>query len=159
MTEGNVTGDFDTWMQDSLWPAVSKKFPTAMVDVTTNTLTSLFHGPVPYEHADAIEARVVEVKALTELEDRPKYHMEIKLPTGATYEVGDYLEVYAHNTKEDMETLLQVMRIQGYDLSDPFISTMHSRLELHQPASSKVRTMPGSFSHDLNIFHIPVFVR
>lgn len=140
VAEGNVTGDFDTWMQDSLWPSVSKKFSTATVDATTENLTSLpFNPSSAYDkHTDAIEAQVVEVRALSELEDRPKYHIEIKLPTGAKYEVGDYLEVYPNNTKEDMDSLLQVMQIQGYDLSDPLISMMHSRLELHQPASSKV---------------------
>ena len=109
MAEGNVTGDFDTWMQDSLWPAVSRTFPTGMVDAVTETLVSQLDLPASYEHTDAIEAGVVEVKALTELEDRPKYHMEIKLPTGAAYEVGDYLEVYPHNTEEDMDSQLQVM--------------------------------------------------
>ncbi|KAH8787857.1 fatty acid hydroxylase [Diaporthe sp. PMI_573] len=135
--EGNVTGDFDTWMQDSLWPVVSRTFPTGTVDATTETVTNRLDVPVPCEHTDAIEAGVVEVKALTELEDQPKYHMEIKLPAGAAYEVGDYLEVYPHNIEEEMDSLLQVMRAQGYDLSDPLISTMHSRLELHQPASVK----------------------
>ncbi|KAK2596463.1 hypothetical protein N8I77_013353 [Diaporthe amygdali] len=139
VTEGNITGDFDTWMQDSLWPGVSKAFSTATVDATTESLTSLLHVPssASDKHSDAIKAQVVEVRALTELEDRPKYHMEIKLPTGASYEVGDYLEVYPHNTKEDMDSLLQVLRIQGHDLPEPLISIMHSRLELHQPASSK----------------------
>lgn len=141
VAEGNVTGDFDTWMQDSLWPSVSKAFSTATVNATTEDLTSLLHNPTsgPEKHPDTVEARVLEVRALTKLEDRPKYHMEIELPAGATYEVGDYLEVYPHNTKEDMESLLQVMQIQGYDVSDPLVSMIHSRLELHQPASSKVR--------------------
>lgn len=145
VAEGNVTGDFDTWMQDSLWPSVSKAFSTATVNATTEDLTSLLHNSTsgPNKHPDTVEARVLEVKALTKLEDRPKYHMEIELPTGATYEVGDYLEVYPHNTEEDMESLLQVMRAHGYDVSDPLISTMHSRLELHQPASAKVRRPPS----------------
>lgn len=138
VTEGNVIGDFDTWLQDSLWPGMSKKFSTDTIDATTETLTSLLHVPTSYGHPDAIEAQVVDVEALTEGEPRPKCHMEIKLPTGASYEVGDYLEVYPINTKEDMDSLLEVTRALGYDLSDPLISTMHSRLELHQPASSKV---------------------
>lgn len=155
VAEGNITGDFDTWMQDSLWPGMSKAFSAATVETTTDGLTSLLHNPssASEKNPDAIEAQVVEVKALTELEDRPKYHMEIKLPPGASYEVGDYLEVYPHNTKEDMESLLQVMRTQGHDLADPLISTMHSRLELHQPASSKVTTIhqPVSYAADLSL--------
>lgn len=138
MTEGNVIGDFDTWLQDCLWPGVSKQFSTDTIDATTEALTSLLHIPTSYEHPNAIEAQVVDVQALTEGEPRPKYHMEVKLSTGASYEVGDYLEVYPNNTKEDMDSLLEVMRVLGYDVSDPLISTMHSRLELHQPASSKV---------------------
>lgn len=141
VTEGNVIGDFDAWMQDSLWPSVSKAFSTAAVEATTESITSLLYNSTsaPDNHPNAIEAQVVEVRTLTELEDRPKYHMEIKLPAGETYEIGDYLEVYPHNTKEDMDNLLQVMQIQGYDLADPLVSMMHSRLELHQPASTKVR--------------------
>lgn len=158
VTEGNITGDFDTWMQDSLWPGVSKAFSTATVDATTESLTSLLHIPssASDKHPDAIKAQVVEVRALTELEDRPKYHMEIRLPAGASYEVGDYLEVYPHNTKEDMDSLLQVLRIQGHDLPEPLISIMHSRLELHQPASSKVIT-PAGPSRDLMLLLILVF--
>lgn len=141
VAEGNVTGDFDTWMQDSLWPSVSMTFSTATVNATMEDLTSLLQHPASdlEKHPDTLEARVLEVKVLTELEDRPKYHMEIELPAGATYEVGDYLEVYPRNTEEDMESLLQVMRIHGYDVSDPLISMIHSRLELHQAASAKVR--------------------
>lgn len=142
VTEGNVTGDFDAWMQDSLWPSVSKAFSTAKVTATTESLTNMLHIPGSDEHADAVQAEVLNVKALTEDEPRPKYHMEIKLPAGTTYDVGDYLEVYPHNTTEDMDSLLQVMRSQGHDLSDPLISTMHARLELHQPASSKVSNVP-----------------
>jgi cytochrome P450 / NADPH-cytochrome P450 reductase len=139
VTEGNVIGDFDTWMQDSLWPSVSKAFSAAEVKATTERLTTMLHIPGSGAHADAIRAEVVEVVAMTEQEGRPKYHMEIKLPAGATYEVGDYLEVYPTNTKEDMEVLLQVMGTQRHDVSDPLISTMHSHLELHQPASNKAR--------------------
>lgn len=142
VTEGNVIGDFDTWLQDCLWPGVSKKFSTDTVDATTETLTGMLHVPTSYEHPNAIQAQVVDVESLTEGEPRPKYHMEVKLPTGASYAVGDYLEVYPNNTKEDMESLLEVMRVLGYDVSDPLISTMHSRLELHQPASSKVLNPP-----------------
>jgi cytochrome P450/NADPH-cytochrome P450 reductase len=147
VAEGNVTGDFDTWMQDSLWPAVSRTFPTGTVDATTETVTNRLDVPVPCEHTDAIEAGVVEVKAFTQLEDQPKYHMELKLPAGVAYELGDYLEVYPHNIEEEMDSLLQVMRARGYDLSDPLISTMHSRLELHQPASVKVINRSVGSSH------------
>lgn len=142
VTEGNVTGDFDAWMQDSLWPSVSKAFSTAKVSATTESLTSMLHIPGSDEHADAVQASVLEIKAMTENEPRPKYHMEIKLPAGTTYDVGDYLEVYPQNTREDTDGLLQVMRSQGHDLSDPLISAMHSRLELHQPASSRVSKTP-----------------
>lgn len=142
VAEGNVIGDFDTWMQDSLWPGVSKTFPTATVNATTEDLTSMLHMPGSDEHPDAVKAQVVEVRAMTGQEDRPKYHMEIKLPTGAAYNVGDYLEVYPHNTKEDMDSLLHIIQIQGAGISDVLVSTMHSSLELHQPATIKV-SMPA----------------
>lgn len=143
VTEGNVIGDFDTWLQDCLWPAVSRKSSTDTIDAITEALTTLLHVPTSNEHPNAMEAQVVDVKALTEGEPRPKYHMEVKLPTGTSYEVGDYLEVYPNNTKEDIGNLLEVMRILGYGVSDPLKSTMHPHHELHQPASSKVINPPS----------------
>lgn len=144
VTEGNILSDFDTWQADHLWPGISRAYATSTVGTTTKDLIDITQFPthIAKDNAHAFDAKIVEVSALTASEDRPKYHMEIQVPQNIQYKVGDYLEVYPKNSPEDLEGLRDVLRAQGHDLADPLISAVHTRLELHQQASSKVNFAP-----------------
>ncbi|KAK7728379.1 hypothetical protein SLS63_006608 [Diaporthe eres] len=144
VTEGNILADFDAWQADYLWPGISKAYATSVVGTTTKDLIDMTQFPahIAKDNAHAFDAKIVEVAALTAPEDGPKYHMEIQIPTTIQYNVGDYLEVYPKNSSEDLESLRDVLQAQGHDLADPLVSAVHTRLELHQQASSKPRFSP-----------------
>lgn len=146
VTEGNILADFDAWQADHLWPGISKTYATSTVGTTTKDLIDITQFPahIAKDNAHAFDAKIVEVSALTSSEDRPKYHMEILVPENIQYKVGDYLEVYPKNSPEDLGSLRNIARAQGHDLADPLISTVHTRLELHQQASSKVNFIPSA---------------
>lgn len=144
ITEGNILADFDAWQADHLWPGISKAYATSVVGSTTKGLIDITQFPahIARDNAHAFDANIVEVAALTASEDRPKYHMEIELPETIQYKVGDYLKVHPQNSPEDLESLRDILRTQGHDLADPLVSAVHTRLELHQQASSKLRFVP-----------------
>lgn len=144
VTEGNILSDFDTWQADRLWPGISKRYATSTVSTITRDLIDITRFPahIARENVHAFDAKIVEVAALTASEDRPKYHLELQIPENIQYKVGDYLEVYPKNRHEDLESLRDVLRAQSHDLADPLIPTVHTRLELHQQASSQVSLIP-----------------
>ncbi|KAG6017145.1 hypothetical protein E4U43_002204 [Claviceps pusilla] len=110
---GDMFGDFETWQDNSLWPALHKKYgvedgtPAAgsagagvggnglTVDISTPRKTTL--------RQDVEEARVLSTRTLTtgadEASDAVKKHIEIQLPTNMTYRAGDYLAVLPFNPK------------------------------------------------------------
>lgn len=144
--EGNMLGDFDTWLADHLWPGITEFYGTQTMNANiANTATKskqqlavgadaarlgALHGQM--------QAKVREVQALTTGEDRPKYHIEIDLPEDFVYDVGDYLDVYPRNSPQDVKRLLDALKPRGYDETDSFVTIVSSRHELNQPASSKV---------------------
>lgn len=129
--EGNMIGDFDTWQADHLWPGLAKIYGKGMsVNGLRERDNQLSFGQV---------ATVNEVRALTTDEDRPKYHIDVELPEGTTYEVGDYLDVYPRNSPKDVDRLTKALRL---DTTDPLITVLSNR-ELNQPASLKVCPGPS----------------
>lgn len=139
--DGNIFGDFDTWQADQLWPGMERIYGAQVMDNSVHSVIeagSELAGTTTSVKSQ-IQARVKEVRALTREEDRPKYHVELDLPGGTTYEVGDYLEVYPHNSEHDIEKLQQMLKMQGYDEPEHLASVIGSKHELNQPASAKVR--------------------
>lgn len=148
VTEGNILADFDAWQADYLWPGISKAYAMSIIGTTTKDLIDITQFPahIAKDNAHAFDAKIVEVAALTASEDRPKYHMEIQIPETIQYKVGDYLEVYPKNSPEDLESLRDILRAQleGHHLAAPLVSAIHTWLELHQQASSKVNFVPSA---------------
>lgn len=139
--DGNIFGDFDTWLADQLWPGMERIYGAQVMDNAVDSVIeaiSELTGTTTSVKGQ-IQARVKEVRALTREEDRPKYHVELDLPEGTTYEVGDYLEVYPRNSEHDIEKLQQMLKMQGYDEPEHLASVIGSKHELNQPASAKVR--------------------
>ncbi|KAI9152174.1 P450 family fatty acid hydroxylase [Paramyrothecium foliicola] len=137
--EGDITGDFDTWQADHLWPAISDHYkiqvpasglpPDSKISNAQPFAEEMFSG-----HA---KAKVLDVKALTGNEDRPKYHMEIELPEGMKYQVGDYLEVVPRNSPYIVERFCRILKARSYNTTDPSAVTLQTWCELNQPASFK----------------------
>lgn len=140
VSEGSILSDFDTWQSEQLWPGIAKFYH---VDATADTREGTFDinqfsSILAKDSSHTFNASVVQVSALTGSEDRPKYHMESKLPENIQYQAGDYLELVPENSAEDVGCLMGILRDRGHDLADPIIPVICSHLELRQKASAKV---------------------
>lgn len=140
VTEGSILSDFDTWQTDCLWPGISEAYSTSSATVNTGDVFDFarFTADNAKARTNILEAKILEVRALTTAEDRPKWHMEVEIPDEAHYNVGDYIEVYPENSSVDRDMLMDVLRARGFDLKDPMITTMCEFLDLGHQASSKV---------------------
>ncbi|CEJ80331.1 hypothetical protein VHEMI00520 [[Torrubiella] hemipterigena] len=99
--DSDMFGDFETWEDESFWPAVKTKFGGSddtdaagaapfTVEVTTPRQSTL--------RQDVEEAVVLDTRTLS-TSGATKNHIEIQLPTGMTYKAGDYLAVLPFNPK------------------------------------------------------------
>lgn len=140
VTEGSILSDFDTWQTDCLWPGISEEYSTSSATVNTRDVFDFarFTADNTKARTNLLEAKILEVRALTTAEDRPKYHMEIEIPDGIHYNVGDYVEVYPENSAGNRDMLMDVLRTRGLDLKDPIVTTMGEFLDLSHQASSNV---------------------
>ncbi|CAJ2500259.1 Uu.00g031120.m01.CDS01 [Anthostomella pinea] len=143
--EGNIFADFDTWQTDHLWPGIANIHGNQWVHdglldtVDTEPLDNNYQNPNSggSDLPSVMDVEVEEIKALTAEETRPKFWAKLKLPKGAGYDVGDYLQVYPRNSVQDIERLKHALKKQGHDETDPVVSKISSHHELSLPASSK----------------------
>ncbi|KAI0124807.1 cytochrome P450 [Xylariales sp. AK1849] len=109
--ESDMFVDFESWEDETLWPALAKFYGTSGSQELTKQGTSLKVSVTsPRTSAlrtDVQEAEVVSSRVLTAEGEPVKRHMEIKLPSDTTYRAGDYLAVLPINPKE---TVSRVMR-------------------------------------------------
>ncbi|KAF4550017.1 Cytochrome P450-like protein 65 [Elsinoe fawcettii] len=99
--DGEIFNNFDKWSDEQLWPALQKTYGT-----TTNAADEEDAGlNVKVEttgrsarlRQDLQSAMVTETRLLTAAGKPAKRHIELQLPTGATYKAGDYLAVLPLN--------------------------------------------------------------
>ncbi|CAI6338586.1 unnamed protein product [Periconia digitata] len=107
----DMFSDFETWEDQTLWPAIKQNFGST--DVAESTLPALqltFSAPRASNlRQDVKESLVVDGHRLTKGDGvGEKRHLEFQLPSGWTYSAGDYLAVLPHNPKE---TVARVMRL------------------------------------------------
>lgn len=121
---GTVFDDFDCWLDESLWPAISHK-PSDQADVeegldmeirTSTRAGHLHHG--------VQDAQVLENYPLRKPNQPDARHMSFKLPTNMTYEAGDYLAILPVNP---IATISRVLR----RFSLPFDATMTLKKGAH----------------------------
>ena len=97
-SEGSPTGDFETWCDDTLWPTLRDHsggkdgHVEAAFDAEIST-----HGRAEALRYDVQVGTVKDVRLLTAKGEPQKYHMEIGLPVGSSYECGDYLAILPQN--------------------------------------------------------------
>lgn len=112
--EGDLFTKFETWEDETLWPALREKYGTAeggregeslqgglSVDVSTPRSSTL--------RQDVKEAVVVAARDLTApgATGSAKRHMEIQLPSDRSYAAGDYLAVLPINHKDAVHRVLR----------------------------------------------------
>jgi cytochrome P450/NADPH-cytochrome P450 reductase len=153
--KGNLQGDFEDWLDTSLWPNLSPGQPNndenakAMhVEISTNARASSLRYDVSL-------AEVQENRLLTSKGEPAKWHMEIELPTNMTYECGDYLAVLPLNSEKSVKRIMAhfglpwdaVMTVKATgpsiipaDVPLSAFDVLRSYVELSQPATKKVCT-------------------
>jgi cytochrome P450/NADPH-cytochrome P450 reductase len=152
IAKGKVFGDFEDWLDGSLWPAlVSKTEDTVASSVETEISTQARASSLRYDINVGI---VKEVKKLTAAGEPAKFHLEIQLPSDmSTYECGDYLAVLPLNPEKLVRRVMAhfhlpwdaviTLKTTGRSTIPSNIplsvyDVLRSYVELSQPATKKV---------------------
>lgn len=160
VAQGDMFTDFEQWEDDVFWPAVEAKYGAARAVVDSDasplsdSLDVQFSSPRSSTlRQDVKEATVVDERVLTAPGASPKKHIEIQLPDGMTYKVGDYLAVLPVNSKESINRVMRQFQLSwdshitiGSDrwtalptgTPVPVYDVLGSYVELSQPATKRV---------------------
>lgn len=106
----DMFSDFENWEDESLWPALKKKYGASKSQDgqgTSGLVVEITHPRKSTLRQDVEEAAVIDTKVLTKGSQAVKKHIEIRLPTGMTYKAGDYLAVLPFNPAA---TIARVLR-------------------------------------------------
>jgi cytochrome P450/NADPH-cytochrome P450 reductase len=121
---GTVFDDFDSWLDDSLWPAISHKSGDRAdveegldMEISTSTRAGHLHHGVQ-------DAQVLENYPLRKDGQPDARHMSFKLPTNMIYEAGDYLAILPVNP---ISTVARILR----RFSLPFDATITLKKGAH----------------------------
>lgn len=155
-SKGDMMGDFQSWEDTILWPALQQRFGidssvatgpmqgrSIVVDISNKRGTSL--------RSDTAEAKVIATKILTGADEPVKKHIVIELPPGITYRAGDYCAILPFNPTETVhrvmtrfslpfDTVLKVSSHMSTSLPDEPLSALDlfgAYLELSQPATRR----------------------
>ncbi|USP74599.1 uncharacterized protein yc1106_01873 [Curvularia clavata] len=108
---GDIFTDFETWEDQILWPALREKYGSTETQADNSLETTLnVEVTAPRSSTlrqDVREARVEEVKILSDSDATKKRHIEISLPSDMTYSAGDYLAVLPLNPKENIHRAMR----------------------------------------------------
>ncbi|KXJ93884.1 bifunctional unspecific monooxygenase/NADPH--hemo protein reductase [Microdochium bolleyi] len=154
--EGDMFADFETWEDETLWPALRDKYKVTTDDSKHSHISALrvnvTKPRVSTLREDVQEAEVVATRTLTAPGEPVKKHIEIKLPSDVTYRSGDYLAVLPINPKETVSRAIRRFElpwdanitIEGDSLiplpkneSVPVQSIFGAYVELSQPATRR----------------------
>jgi cytochrome P450/NADPH-cytochrome P450 reductase len=157
VAEGDMFTDFEQWEDEVFWPAIEAKYGTARVEseeLASDSLDVQFSSPRSSTlRQDVKEATVVEERVLTAEGAPPKKHIEIQLPGGMQYKVGDYLAVLPVNSKASISRVMRQFQLSWDShvtiASDrwtalptgtpvPVYDVLGSYVELSQPATKRV---------------------
>lgn len=110
--ESDLFTRFETWEDETLWPALRARYGTAeggkerqslqgglSVEISTPRSSTL--------RQDVKEAVVIATRDLTSPDAPTKKHMEIQLPSDRSYSAGDYLAILPINHKDVVHRALR----------------------------------------------------
>lgn len=120
--DGNITDSFETWEAQHLWSSIDKAYGITSSSEHANQVLDVHVGkssgaqlessktaPVNINEFSLQHATVQQVRALTSSDTSTKYHIQVQLPEGMTYDVGDYLEVLPRTTRQDVNRIMAVL--------------------------------------------------
>lgn len=167
-SQGNMFTDFETWEDESFWPAMAEKYGVATQsesDIVPSGLSIEMSTPRSSTlRQDVKEAIVQDVKTLTAPEAPVKKHIEIQLPSDARYTAGDYLAILPLNPKETIHRAMRRFQLawdthitisaQGRttlptNISIPVNDVLGAYVELAQPATKRsILSLVEAAKHD-----------
>ncbi|KAJ9614968.1 hypothetical protein H2200_001042 [Cladophialophora chaetospira] len=131
-SKGNMYGDFEDWLDTSLWANLESGAPKVntapQIVISTNARASNLRYDVKL-------ATVVQNRVLTAEGEPTKCHMEIELPPESTYQCGDYLAVLPLNSEKTVKQILTHFRLPG-DAVITIKSTGPSTIPTNSPLSA-----------------------
>ena len=159
IAKSNVFGDFEDWLDGSLWPElVSKTYPAVASSIEAQILTQARASRLRY---DVNVGLVKEVKKLTVAGEPVKCHLEVQLPEEvSSYECGDYLAVLPLNPDKLVRRVMAhfhlpwdaviTLKTAGPSTIPSNVplsvyDVLRSYVELSQPATKKVSTCTASW--------------
>jgi len=105
--KGDMMSAFQTWEDETFWPAVQKQFgaedsegPSEATGLAQSLSISVSSQRASRLRADVSEAKVIAAKTLTAPGVPEKRHIELQLPSEMNYRAGDYLAVLPLNPAE-----------------------------------------------------------
>ena len=151
VAKGNLFGDFEDWLDETLWPALHSKEGSDYPEnaVTAEISTQARASSLRY---DVNIGKVLKVQKLTGEGEAPKYHVEVQLPSNSTYECGDYLAVLPLNPDKTVRRVMSHFQLPWdavitLKTSGPstiptnvplsVYDVLRSYVELSQPATKK----------------------
>lgn len=151
----DMFSDFETWEDETLWPAIKKQFGSSDDEGTYAGLKVVFSTPRASSLRQEVkEALVVDTRSLTGGNaGEEKRHLEIQLPTGWLYSAGDYLAVLPHNPQEIVARAIRRFNLSWdahvsieasgpttlpTNVSIPASDLLNSYVELGQTATKRV---------------------
>ncbi|KAK4096180.1 cytochrome P450 [Parathielavia hyrcaniae] len=158
VADGDMFTNFEQWEDDVFWPAIEAKYGTTATgagndDAPSDSLDVQFSSPRSSTlRQDVKEATVVDEKVLTTAAAPTKKHIEIQLPDGMSYKVGDYLAVLPVNSKASIDRVIRQFGLSWDShitiASDrwtalptatpvPVYDVLGSYVELSQPATKR----------------------
>ena len=157
----DIFGDFDNWADTEFWPAMQELKGHTSVDNMAPKLEIEIRsqGRALQLRQDAKAAIVEHTRVLTSPGEPAKHHLEILLPSGLTYEPGDYLTVLPLNPDSSIQRVMARYHIPWdativvksgstvlpTDAPIAIASLLKGYVELAQPATKKASaTLPIS---------------
>jgi cytochrome P450 / NADPH-cytochrome P450 reductase len=151
VAKGNLYGDFEEWLDGSLWPALSTDPESEDHDASPDFELSTDARATALRF-DVHPATVTVNRKLTSGDEPEKYHLEVTLPSDTHYECGDYLAVLPQNPDPLIKSILAhfdlpwdaVITLKGTGPSPlplntpvPVAELLRSYVELSQPVTKK----------------------
>lgn len=104
VSKGTVFDDFDAWLDNELWPRLGGEASQTSEGIELEISTSSRASHLKHNVQDGM---VLSNEVVTAAGTPEKRHIEIKLPTGLTYEAGDYLAILPVNDQRAVSRVLR----------------------------------------------------
>lgn len=154
VSKNTIFNDFDVWVEKELWPGLPSPGTRVEAPVVHSSVTLELSPQSRESHLqqNLQWANVLEVKRLTGPDQPEKRHIEIELPSGVTYQAGDYLAILPLNPEDTVKRAMKRFNLPWdgvCTITDagpsilptncpmPLFDLLRGYVELSQPATIK----------------------